>query len=242
MKSPLKIKNFSLLELLIVIAILGILSAMILPAFHETGEEAKKTAAVSEMRDIQRAFNRFAADNANLLKKTSSSTQYLEDIALYGLWPLVMQSHPRSAESKFKNFKYPDFSHDTQFGWRGQYLEFESLRKIAEPSLIFNDTTKSGGQYSDEKSNIKIPVFTDPFGGYYRILVPQPRTENGNNLPQNERLKRLVLVCTGPNQKLDTFTGSFLAPDHPDYMKNINADDIAPQQDDIIIKLLPDGF
>jgi len=53
-------KAFTLVELLTVIAIIGILAALIIPAVGKVQEEAKKTAAASDGRQVGLAYNTFA--------------------------------------------------------------------------------------------------------------------------------------------------------------------------------------
>lgn len=246
--------RFSLIELLIVVGILGALSALILPMFHDTAEEAKDTVARTKMKDIQRAFGRFHADMLTELRKRDTDNSevtnlYLEDIALYGLWPLFVQHHPVRAEgddwssSTFK--QYPAYNAETHFGWRGPYLEYDGIVQIATPGLQYAysgsgetmSITSFGGQ--SEGSECKIPVLRDPYGGYYRILCPEARSTDGNNLSRAERLKRMVIVCTGRNRRLETTTTSFLGTNDDSYIKSINADDITAQGDDIILRLMP---
>lgn len=253
----LKRKSFSLIELLIVIGILGALSALILPMFHDTEKEAKDTVARNQMKDIQRAFGRFQSDLLAELAKTDmdgeeATNYYLEDIARYGLWPLFVRNHPVLTEetywtaNKFKS--YPEYDPEKQSGWRGQYLEYDGVMQIAAPVLQYNYTgsgdsltvTNAGGQ--TEGSSCKIPVIRDPYGGYYRVLCPEARTTDGNALSRGERLKRMVIVCTGPNRILETTTDSFLPADDESYVKSINADDIAAQGDDIVIRLIPTSY
>lgn len=223
-------KNFSLIELLIVIGILGALLTLVLPGFNDTGEEAKGKVARTEMREIQQAFQRFAADVV-FRKESDDSNQYLEDVALYGLWPLLWQSHPNSAVT---GINYKDYDSDTGIGRRGPYLDEEGLVKITAPT----DLATSPGQVTDDSGTIKIPVIKDPYGGYYRVLCPAARTDGGNSLSEFKRLQKLVLVCTGPDRTLDTGVDSFLETTHDDYT-SANADDIVAQGDDLVIRLMP---
>lgn len=55
-------KSFTLLELLIVIAILGILSALFLPNFMAAREKARDTQRKSDLRQIQKAMEMYRQD------------------------------------------------------------------------------------------------------------------------------------------------------------------------------------
>lgn len=225
-------KNFSLIELLIVIGILGALLTLVLPGFNDTGEEAKDKVARTEMREIQKAFQRFAADVV-FRKESDDSNKYLKDVALYGLWPLLWSNHPNVAEG-FTAVEYTDYDSDTAIGRRGPYLEQEGMVKITAPAELDTDA----GQVSADDGAIKIPVVKDPYGGYYRVLCPAKRTTGGNSLSEFKRLQKMVLVCTGPDRVLDTAVDSFLATDADNYT-SANADDIVAQGDDIVIRLMP---
>lgn len=248
--------SFSLIELLIVIGIMGALTALILPMFYDTEKEAKETVVRTQMKDIQRAFGRFQADLFTELRKldpegSEAANPYLEDIALYGLWPLFVSKHPVRVEgeswssSTFKS--YPHYDPETKSGWRGQYLEYNGAAEIAEPVLNYHYTgsgssltiTEAGAQSSG--TACKIPVLRDPYGGYYRVLCPEVRSSasGGNELSKAERLKRMVIVCTGPNRKLETATNSFISTSDEMYIQSINGDDITAGGDDIVMRLIP---
>lgn len=248
---------FSLIELLIVVGILGALTALILPVFHDAEKEARSTVARSAMKDIQWAFGRFHADLLPELRQQhtdngENTNFYLEDLARYGLWPLFVRNHPVLPESDdwgtsvFR--KYPAYDPETGFGWRGGYLEHNNIASIAAPALTYQFTgspdnmtiTQTGAQTPGDAC--KIPVLRDPYGGYYRLLCPEARTTGGKNLSRLQRLKRMVIVCTGPNRKLETTGSSFLPADDEKYIQSINADDIVPQGDDIVLKLMPTHY
>ena len=53
---------FTLIELLVVIAIIAILAAILFPVFAQAKEAAKKSAGLSQMKQIGTALNMYAAD------------------------------------------------------------------------------------------------------------------------------------------------------------------------------------
>ncbi len=246
-----KHQHFSLIELLIVIGILGALMTLVLPGFNDTSEESKEKVAKAEMREIQKAFQRFSADvilRAETGDKADLGNSKLYDIALYGLWPLLSEVHPVLSSSSEDYIKYDAYDAESGLGRRAPYLEQEGLVQIFPVTIDENHSSSSAcGQESrivtedNEEENAtgtdrRIPVVKDPYGGYYRVLCPSARVDaDGHNLSIFKRLQRMVLVCTGPNRKLETFPNSFNTDDpHPS-----EADDIVAQGDDIVIKLFP---
>jgi general secretion pathway protein G len=58
-------KAFTLMELLIVLLILGLLSALVLPNIIGKGEEAKSKIVCIQMKNISNAIDMFKIDNGN---------------------------------------------------------------------------------------------------------------------------------------------------------------------------------
>lgn len=63
------IKAFTLIELLVVIAIIGILAAILLPVLASAQNAAKRSACVSNTRELSVAFKLFLEDNADRFPK-----------------------------------------------------------------------------------------------------------------------------------------------------------------------------
>lgn len=55
-------KAFSLIELLVIMAVIGILAAIILPVFFRAKEQAKRTADITNMNSIQQALGIYRSD------------------------------------------------------------------------------------------------------------------------------------------------------------------------------------
>lgn len=57
-------KGFTLVEVLVVVVILGLLAALVAPKVVGQGEEAKRTAASVQIREIEQALEMYRLDNS----------------------------------------------------------------------------------------------------------------------------------------------------------------------------------
>lgn len=58
-----RIRGFTFLEIMVVVAILAILAGLIIPRFVGRAEEARKTKAVVQMRELMKALELYKLDN-----------------------------------------------------------------------------------------------------------------------------------------------------------------------------------
>ncbi|MGL4853830.1 MAG: type II secretion system protein [Lentisphaeria bacterium] len=237
-----KVVVFTLVELLIVISILGVLVSLVLPTFNSVDDDARLNLAKFEMREIQQAFSKFASDVVfrseirgaiGGMSEELISNRKLFDIALYGLWPLLIEHHPVLKEGDQGYVDYGNYDFENMIGRRGSYLSVEDFVEIGKPEIIGSMVGQTEGMSG------KIPVLKDPYGGYYRVICPEVRSDAvGNRLNEFKRLERLVLVCTGANGILETFSDSFADGVHESMV-----DELEARGDDIIIRLMPfSGF
>lgn len=80
-------KAFTLIELLVVIAIIAILAAILFPVFAQAKTAAKKTAELSNMKQLGTAIQIYLADNDDVYPTTS--VYDFTDITVYWAFRLV---------------------------------------------------------------------------------------------------------------------------------------------------------
>ena len=177
-------RGFSLIELMIVIIILGALTAIIIPMFSYTEHQAKEDAVAAEMARIRRAYIDFYNDNF------PSDTE-LANLARYGLYPLVRTNSPSGYGGNWDEAVRGKYDPYNKLGWNGPYLmhegPFVTVRvDAAMPMDQRGQREVSGGTQE------AIPVVLDPYGGHYRVLASFADTN------------KLFLICTGIGRELDT--------------------------------------
>ena len=79
-------RRFTLIELLIVIAIIAILAGMLLPALNNAKKQAKKTQCVNNLRQLGRVANNYADDNNAWYCHGNNITNYLFHYKISTRW------------------------------------------------------------------------------------------------------------------------------------------------------------
>lgn len=86
-KKKLNKKGFTLIELVVVIAILGILALVAIPRFMGMREDANESAVIANLRNIQTAAETVAAQtNATIATIADDGTGAVADVL--GVWPV----------------------------------------------------------------------------------------------------------------------------------------------------------
>jgi prepilin-type N-terminal cleavage/methylation domain-containing protein len=145
-------RGFTLMELLIVIALLAALSTLLLPSFTADRDAGNAAIIKSEMYEIQRSFVRFYNDcgrDPGGLSGFAWTNVYLA--------PLIRRTDTNSPAL----YGYTPWTLERNIGWRGPYAEGE-------------------GYYINAASN-RYPALLDPYGDPYEVVY-EPDEHGATNL------------------------------------------------------------
>ena len=135
-RRPLKQGAFTLIELLLVLVILGILAAIVVPKFSGRTEQARITAAQTQISSFSTALDAFEVDNGYYPKGNN------------GLQDLVQQ--PRDAQ----NWRGPYLKEVPKDPWNNDYVyECPGKQNAAYDLMSTGPDGRSGGD--DDITNFK---------------------------------------------------------------------------------------
>src|SRR3989338_3530973 len=78
-----KNQGFTLIEVLIVLAIIGVISAMLFPAIAGTRERAHMAACMNNMKQVVIAAFMYADDNDDVIPDVTNLSAYIDDEDVY---------------------------------------------------------------------------------------------------------------------------------------------------------------
>lgn len=133
MRKKLSQRGFTLLELMIVVVIIGVLGALIVPNFMDRPNEARVTAAKTDISSIMQALKLYKLDN------------HRYPTAEQGLNALVQRPSAGPAPANWKN--YMDKLPNDPWGHPYQYLNPGVKGEV--DVLSFGADSKNGGEGFD---------------------------------------------------------------------------------------------
>src|SRR3974390_162328 len=125
-------KAFTLIDLLVVIAIIGVLASLLLPVLARAKQKAKATQCLSNLKQIGVGCALYELDNKDALPETSHQTaSWIGKLSLYGLTNVYIcpldTNHMRIASYAINDFLTPN-----PFG--APQLDFSKLTRLPAPS------------------------------------------------------------------------------------------------------------
>ncbi len=150
-------RGFTLIELLVVIAIIAILAAILFPVFQSVRENARRTACLSNMKQIGTAITIYSQDYDELIVPSQNGSSGVNLVS----WPSMIQQYIKNADV----FVCPDGSDKAQAA--------DSTQVAASTKLYLGTTSAVGASGGDGSDTVRSLV---PRLSYSRNLIP---TTNG---------------------------------------------------------------
>jgi prepilin-type N-terminal cleavage/methylation domain-containing protein len=185
--SPFTAKGFSLVELVLVIAILAIVASIVIVSFNDIGDRARYTAAKASMRALREAWvgNGMSAGYIADMKYTLGFT--FTNLRMHYLFEPPI-NHPAVM-----------FNPETGLGWRGPYLNVGELTSIGsnETMITIGSISYKVSDYSDSFT------VADPWGGPFILQIPEAG-EFTKSVSDAKCFRYARLVSAGPNREFET--------------------------------------
>lgn len=188
--SPHAQRAFTLVELLVVIAVIGILAGMLLPALAKAKAKAKRTQCLSNVRQIQLALQLYADDFEDRLPPRSygSGAIWVDRLSTYygDLKVLQCPSDKGRVNNSYLLNGFVDFFVFNSFegDWDSFFGEYKSggfpgvkLTAIPSPS----ETIALGEKKADSKGDAYMDIWPPEYGSDHLTEVAHGKHRSSNN-------------------------------------------------------------
>ena len=176
--------NFTLIELLIVVAIIAILAGMLLPALRAAMEKGRKASCTGNMKQVTLGGLLYANDHNDFLSRVYGQMFIDKDQLLYG-YINSGKKGDMTKKNNFKIFECPSFDRNRRvLKWIADkneskpingYITYSATTVVdcnnADASTAYSQTQKPGGWALCRWRNAATCS-----GGYHKISQTNPRT------------------------------------------------------------------
>ena len=130
-------RGFSLVELMVVVAIMGTLAAIAIPAYNEYRKSAKKTAYKTDLLSLHKGILAFGVElDSYCERETDPSTISLKNVGMSSLFPSNLYG-PNPGKNNFIGF---GAFGSADCGTWTPATHIHSLNTVDDDAIVINDT------------------------------------------------------------------------------------------------------